>query len=313
MTIEGALKESVAVFCISSDAISFSSGVGNKVSKNARLAGHQAAREALSNSSKDKMKQVFLMFSDGLSGNGADILRGAQEALGTGFRIIGGSASDELGFRETYQYINNNVLTNSVVGLLITGNIYLETGTADGWRPIGKPHTITKAKSNIIKEIDKRAAVEIYEEYFGKSLEELKNIGIGKLGISYPLGIKMKEKDKFLMRAPLKVEDKGSLFLSADIPEGEIVSLMIGDKNLALKTTKGVCIEIASAIQKQRVKFIMVFSDIGRYLLLRQDAYKEIEIIKEIFGDNIPIIGCYTYGGYASFHNQGLSITAFSE
>ena len=102
------------------------------------------------------------------------------------------------------------------MGLLISGGIDISVGKAGGWQPIGKPHKITKARSNIVKEIDNRAAIELYEEYFGKSRKELKNEGIGKLAINYPLGIKMQGKKKYLIRAPLKLEDNGSLVLNAE-------------------------------------------------------------------------------------------------
>jgi len=324
ITITGAFRGSISIFTINSDSISFSLGAARHISRNARLAGHQASKEAFSKSIKDKTTKVFIMFSDSLSGNGADILRGAQEVLGTSFPIIGGAAADELGFQKTYQYLNNNIYTDSIVGLLISGNINIGIGKAHGWQPVGRPHKITRARSNIIREIDRKAAVEIYEEYFEKSFEELKEVGIGKLGVSYPLGIRIKEKNEYLIRTPLKVEENGSLVLNAEIPEGENVTLMMGDRNLALKAAESACMEAARDIQSPNIKFITVFSNIGRYKLLRKDSQKEIEIIKEIFGKNIPILGFYTYGEYASldtyeykgwsnFHNQTFSIAVFSE
>lgn len=320
----GAFRNSVSVFTISSDSMTFSLGEAKRVSKNARLAGYEAANQAFSKSAREKTTKAFMMFSDSLSGNGADILRGVQEVLGTSFPIIGGSAADELRFQKTYQYLNNSIYTDSIVGLLISGNIDIVIGKAHGWQPIGKPHRITKARSNVIREIDRRAAVGLYEEYFGKSLEELKNEGIGKLGINYPLGIRMKGKKEYLTRAPLRLEDNGSLVLNAEIHEGEYVNLMMGDKNLCLDATRDMCGEIDKKIYNRNISFATVFSDIARYNLLRNDARKEIEIIKEHFGKNTPVIGCYTYGQYSSpgkyeykgwsnFHNQTLSMAVFSE
>jgi hypothetical protein len=324
ITQDGLFRASIAVFTISSDSINFSSGTGKHISKNSRLAGHEAAKEAFSNSTKDKTKQVFLIFSDGLTGNGADILRGTQEVLGTSFPIIGGAAADELCFQKSYQYLDNSIYSDSVVGLLISGDINLGVGKAHGWLPIGKPHEVTKAKANIIKEIDKKPAYKIYEEYFEKEFEKLKDRNIGRLGISYPLGMGTKEKNEYLIRVPMKIEEDGSLVLSADIPEGEDINLMMGDKNMALKATETACTKAAEDTLRHDIKFIAVFSDIARYRLLRKDSQKEIAIIKQTFGENIPIIGFYTYGEYASFEayeyrtwsnfqNQTISIAVFSE
>ncbi|PIW67297.1 MAG: hypothetical protein COW10_06400 [Candidatus Omnitrophica bacterium CG12_big_fil_rev_8_21_14_0_65_42_8] len=67
-----------------------------------------------------------------------------------------------------------------------------------------------------------------------------------------------------------------------------------------------------------------MFSDISRLLLLRKDAHKEIDIVKEHIGRDTPILGCYTFGEYTSFNvnesksqcrfnNQSISIALFSE
>jgi len=320
----GVFRNSVSVFTISSDSITFSCGAVDEAAKNPRTISYAAASEA-SNSIKAE-KQAYLMFSDGVLGiNRTDILRGAQELFGTNFPIIGGPATDNLAFQKTYQYLNNNVYLNAISGLLISGKISVGVGKGIGCQPIGRPHKITKAKSNIIKEIDKKVAIEIYEEYFEKSFEELIKEGIAKLGIMYPLGMReSKEKKDYIIRAPLKVGDDGSLILSAEMPEGENVSLMFGDSNLLLESTKDAAMNAVKDIKNKTIKFVIVFSDIGRFQLLKKDAQKEIEIIRSVIGKNIPILGCYTCGEYVPyekngitsqfyFNNQAISVAAFSE
>lgn len=321
---DGPLRGAVSVCAIYSDSISFSFGIGKQLGKNSRLAGHRAATEALSAAIKDKTTKAFVIFSDSLSGNSADVLRGAQEVLGTGFPIIGATAADELCFQKTYQYLNNNIYSDSVVGVLLSGDINIGMGKGLGWQPIGKPHKVTKARSNIIREIDKKAAIGIYEEYFDRSFEELKGMGIGKLSVNYPLGVKIKGKNEYLIRSSMRVEDNGSLVLSAEIPEGEDVSLMIGDRNLALKAARSACTEATRGMQGRNIRFIIVFDDIARYNLLRKDSQKETDIIKEVFGKGAPLTGFYCYGEYGSldtyehrgwsdFQNQAFSIAVFSE
>ena len=322
ITSLGCFQSSVTVCAITSDSITFSYGLGGKLNKNARLAGREAVRQ--STDQNNALRQAYIMFYDCLNGNGTDVLRGAQEILGTSFPITGGSASDELGFQKTYQYLNNNIYTNSVVGLLISGAVKTGIGKAHGWGPIGKPHKITKASSNIIKAIDGRRAVRLYEEYLGKDTDELKIEGIGKLGSSYPLGMHVEEKEEYIIRMPLKIEEDGSLMLSAEIPERENINLMIGDKNSALAATREACLEALESIPKSKIKFAMVFSDVARLHLLRKDSQKESEIIKKILGEDVPFFGCYTYSEYGPFyikgyegqsylHNQAISIAIFSE
>lgn len=313
----GALRNSVTLCAIISDSISFSYGAGYNISKNSRLAGSEAAKR--SSRLKNLTRQAYIMFSDGLSGNGTDVLRGTQEVLGTGFPIIGGATIDDLRFQETYQYLNDNIYTDSVVGLLIYGNIRIGIGKAHGWQPIGKSHKITKASSNIVKEIDGRKAVELYEEYLNKPFDELKMEGIAKLGFNYPLGIQIAEEKEYLLRTPLRINDDASLVLNAEISERQDVNLMIGDKNLAMDAAKKACIEALGSVKKSRIKFAMVFSNVSRFQLLRKYSQNEVEIIKGILGKDVPFFGCYTSGEYAPiqgqsyFNNQSISVAVFSE
>jgi len=319
----GSRADSIAVFIISSNSIAFSCGIGRNVSKSSRSAGHEAAKQA-SNSSHG-IKQSYLMISSSTSGNSSDILRGSQEALGTVFPVIGGGSSGRSYVGKTYQYINSEIETDSVTGVLLSGDLKVGMGQASGWQPIGKPHKVTKAKYNIIKEIDKRIAVEIYEDYFEKSFEELKNKKIFDLGLSYPIGEHMADKTTdYITRVPLKIEDNGELVLNAGIEEEKDISLMIGDKDIVIESAKEAAAKAIDALRGAPIKFAIIFSDISRMLLLRRDAYKEIDAIKEAIGKKTPVIGCYTFGEYAPsisgddrsqclFNNHSVSITLFSE
>jgi hypothetical protein len=99
---------------------------------------------------------------------------------------------------------------------------------------------------------------------------------------------------------------------------------MIGDKDLILESARKAATEALNDIKNAKIKFALVFSDIARLLLLRKDANKEIAIVKEVIGGNIPILGCYTSGEYAPFdtaelkgqchfNNHSISVVLFSE
>lgn len=309
ITPYGSLRDSVTVCAVSSTSIKFTCGVGNNIGKNARLAGSEAAR--YTSKVRDRIKHLYIMFSNCLSGNTADVLRGTQEILGTRFPIMGGAATDDLQFQKTYQYLDNNIYTDSVVGFLLSGDMNIGIGNAHGWLPIGMPHKITSARSNIVAEIDKKRAVELYEEYLGKSAEELKMERIGKIGGNYPLGIPVKERTEYLLRTPLDIKESGSLMLNADIPEGEDINLMIGDKNLALEAAKKACSDALRNMKRTDVQFAIVFSDIARLQLLRKDAQKEAEIIKDLLGTGVPFFGCYTCGEFAPIDSKELNTQSY--
>jgi hypothetical protein len=66
-------------------------------------------------------------------------------------------------------------------------------------------------------------------------------------------------------------------------------------------------------------KLAIAFISISRYNLLRRDAKKELQIIREVLGTEIPVIGMYSFGelapleatsyrGQAYFLNQTVSL-----
>ncbi len=59
---------------------------------------------------------------------------------------------------------------------------------------------------------------------------------------------------------------------------------------------KGLSGPIMDLEKKEMKNFVLVFDSISRYMFLRRDANKELEIIKERLDKDTPLIGIYTYG-----------------
>ncbi len=104
-------------------------------------------------------------------------------------------------------------------------------------------------------------------------------------------------------------------------PQGSLIRLMIGTKESCLAATRQATEEVKKSLLGRPYNFILVFDSISRYILLGRQAQKELEIIKEELGKDIPIIGLYTYGeqaplrainyqGRSYFHNQAITILA---
>ncbi len=295
ISTQGLTKDSVTVVTFRSDTIKFTMGVGERISQNPRAAGQKAAREALK--SGPAQRQLFIIFPDGLTGNISEVIRGAQEVLGTSFPIVGGSAGDELRFQNSFQYFNNSLYQDSVPGILIGGDIKFAITVKHSWFPIGKPHKVTKSKQNIIKELDHRPAIEIYGDYFEKTLDEFGNGELARISVLYPLGVTLKSEDRYLIRAPIKVGEYGALVLPGDVTEGAEVQLMIGDKSIVLESAKEAAQDALKKIKSPfNIRLVLIFSSAARLKLLGRDAKQEIDIIRNVLGNNLPIIGFYTYG-----------------
>lgn len=293
--------------------------------KSALSAGRELGEKLLSGL-RDKRRDLGVIFSDGLMDEGSNLIYGLQERLGRSFPLVGASASDNMRFLRTYLYYNQEVLTDGAVGIIWGGKLNFGLGIKHGWKPLGKPRTITRAEGNIIYEIDGEPAAKIYEEYLARGLPELQK-EIRRISILYPIGMYLVGEQEYLLRNILSVENNGSLRLQGNVIQGGMVRLMIGTKESCLDATRQALEEAKKIlfapivdISKGEIKnFVFVFDSVSRYALLRRDANEELDIIKESFAKETPIIGLYTYGeqaplkaisyqGQAYFHNQTIAI-----
>ena len=298
----------IAVLAFSSQDIKFGIGsVGDLTSINMRIAGSELAKKTLVDFGQNR-RGIFLLIADGLLTDISLILKGVQERLGKVFPIVGAGSSDNFYFKETHQFFQDKVLRNSVTAVLFGGDLRMGLGNRHGFKPLGKPRYITKAEGNTIKTIDNKRASGLYEEYLGLSLGELQSNQFTKTIILYPLGIHLREEKEYLLRTATNILNDGSIVCQGDVPEGSEVHLMIGNKDFCKQAVVDATQEVRDALSGVPPKLVIVFESLSRYRLLGRNAFEEIEVIREILGPAIPIIGMYSYGEIAplkSFHLMG--------
>lgn len=313
ITSDGPSEGSVAVMAIRSDSIDFTVGKGGEIKTGTKEAGAKLV-EDITSKSKGEVN-CLLMLTDVLNGNGADVVRGLQDALDKDHLIVGGAAGDDFLFKETYEYCNGNVLPSSLVGVGLSGNYGIGVGVRHGWVAIGVPMKATKSDGAVLKELDGKPAVSIYEDYFGKKAEELKEEPLAKMAITYPLGISIEGSDELLIRAPITVDDDGAITCAAEIPEGSEVRLMIGSKEEAIKAAEEAAEQALSELKGKTPRAVIIFDCIARRKLFGRYAKDEIDAIQNVLGKDVPLIGFYTYGEiapigdnaenrFSRFHNE---------
>lgn len=322
ITGSGVAEGSVAVMAIQSDSINFTIGKGSDLKSGVREAGAGLAKNILE-SSKEAV-DCLLMFTDVLNGNGAEVVRGIQDVLGENALVIGGAAGDDFLFKQTFEYYGNDISSSSIVGASFSGDCAVGVGVRHGWCAIGAPMIATKSEGAVLKELDGRPAVSIYEDYFGKKAEELREEPLAKLAITYPLGMSIEGSDELLVRDPITVDDQGAITCAAEIPEGAEVRLMIGSKEEAIAAAKEAAEQALSQLAGRSPKAIIMFNCIARKKLFGRFANDEIAAIQEVLGKDVPLIGFYTYGEiapiggnreehFSRFHNETAVIMAIGD
>lgn len=249
-----------------------------------------------------------------------NFLTGLQERLGKSFPLIGGIAACSAYFPKTHIYHKERISEVSAAGILLGGKLNFGFGVKHGWKPLGKTRQVTRAVKNIIYEIDGQSATNLYEDYFACDLKKLRK-ELPYISKFYPLGIYLTNEGDFLLRNIASFEENGSLVLYGDVPNNCQIRLMIGTQESCLEAASQAIQEAKKTLFPQEVKFAIIFDSISRQMLLGRNAIKEVEIIKEQIGPNVPFIGLYTqtelaplkaitYRGEVYSHNQTIVVLA---
>lgn len=321
LTNRGIFKHGFAILLIALDKQMFLNvaAVKDVDKKTSFLAGRDLG-EKLLYGCKNVRRNLSIIFSDGLICDVTNLINGLQENLGKSFPLIGAGASDNFTYQRTFQYFSKEMLSDSSCGVLFGGGINFGHGIKHGWKALGKIRYVTSSQGNVIKEIDGRPAVKLYEDYLAKDAMELGR-ELRRISIFYPIGIYLPGEKEYLLRNIISIREDGSLVTQGDIPQESRIRLMIGTKESCLEATAGACADAKKNLFGQKAKLVIVFDSASRFSLLGRQHVRELEIIKDSFGDETPLIGIYTYGeqaplkslnylGRSYCHNQSINVLA---
>lgn len=317
-------KPSIVVMALRSNTVVFYGTVGERVKNGPAHAGMEAARSMVQAMGEVSM---LMMFTDVLSGSGGEVIAGALQVVGEKCPIIGGAAADDFAFEKTYQYLNEVAYTGAVVALGIKGPIKLGVGVRHGWIPIGVPSIVTSAEGTVVHTINNRPAIEMYKEYFGEVAKELETEKLARLAITYPLGIAVSGYDEMFIRDPLTVLPSGAINFAAEIPVGSEIQLMIGSENEAIEAAGVAGKDAKSNLGWNKTRAAFIFNCVARKKLLGERVEEEIRVVKKEIGEDVPLLGFYTYGELSpviykggllkrpepAFHNETIVVCLIGE
>lgn len=301
LTREGPVHKSVAVMLIRAEGLEVRPGAGDKLSQDPEEAGRAMAQQALEGrlGSGSGPGTLLLTFCEGARGNLSAVLRGAQKVVGRDFPIVGAAAGDDHQFSDTTQYCLTYLLKDSIVGFLLGGSVKFGVGTRHGWAPISRTRTVTRAEGTTLQEIDGRPALQLYKEYLGSVGAELTEHNVARLTAVYPLGFDVEGEEEPLVRFPLHLTTDGHFELSGEVPQGATVRLMLGSRAGVIHSARKAAEEAKASMGGGVVRAAVVFSCFARERVMGREAAKEMHVIRETLGENVPLVGFYSYGELA--------------
>ena len=217
----------------------------------------------------------------------------------TNVTFVGGSAGDDMAFKETYVYANGNTYTDAAALVLIKSNTEFDFLKTQSFESTGKDVTITKADESNRKvlEINNKPAVEGYSKLTG-----IPKNNLSRAFFTSPVGLVSKE-DMFV-RSPQRTEGE-DIYFYCSIKEGMNLKLLeSGDIVEYTKRDLNRKIE-----EKGYPSAIINFNCILRTLELKDK--NQTEDYGNIFTE-IPTVGFSTYGeSFIGHMNQTATMLLF--
>lgn len=171
----------------------------------------------------DPKRYVGIVLIEGLGMHEEEV----NEYLGNAaplLSFVGGSAGDDLLFRETRLFLNGSATNNGAVLLLMEAAVPFVIGKTCSFRPVGSPYRVTRAdaKTRTVYELDGKPVLEAYAKLVGKTPAQLD----GDVFRVNPLGLVIDGKP--WIRSPMQAQPDGGLKFYCAIREGMDVYLMEG-------------------------------------------------------------------------------------
>lgn len=260
-----------------------------------------------------------ILISDGMYVNGTALLGGIHEGMSKCVTITGGMACDGNNFHETFVGMNEKPKEKEVVAVGFYGNS-LRVGYAaqGGWEPFGMDRIITRAKDNILYELDGENALDLYVEYMGGSMDDLTT-----RSLMFPFSIrKDKSSEERIIRTFDKFDESDrSLRFSGDVPQGYVAQFMKGNVEKLSHGARASAEKASQGIKMDNKTVVLAVSCLGRQVAMGQRVGDEIDEIVNVFGKDVSVTGFYSHGEFcplpdnttALLHNQTMTLTILRE
>lgn len=260
--------------------------------------------------------RLVLVLSDGLAVNGTDLVRGLVESLPDETMIVGGLAADGDRFARTWVLVDGVPKSGHVTAVGLSGPLALGAGSQGGWDAFGPERRVTRARGNVLYELDGKPALALYKEYLGELAS-----GLPATALRFPLAIREHQGTGApVVRTILAVdESQQSMTFAGDVPLGWLARLMRSNHDRLIAGAMRAATD-ATAGMANSPALALAISCVGRRLVLGARAEEETEAVLEVLPPGSLQVGFYAYGeispgGSAAceLHNQTMTLTTIRE
>jgi hypothetical protein len=304
---------SVVVTAISSEELQWHHGIAAGLEADPRAVGQRVAKNLMPHLSAETIG--LFVFPDGLkdfvvpTNNLVDNFFGGLEENLPSERFLpmwGGGANANINNWEppTYQYCDDEVITDGVSYALLSGKARAGWAISHGCIPIGGERIVPRSKGNIIYEIDGKPAMEVFEEYIPKgALTHDRDWFryVISLSLCFRAPSYMKDEEYVVRGMPSVSMADGSITVQTEVPEGTSVWLSSRDKEKVSNGFDRMAAQIKDQLGGEKPKLVFQFecATRGKLMFREQEKLQLLNRFRQSLDPDVPWVGFYTVGEIA--------------
>jgi hypothetical protein len=302
---------SVVVTAISSDELRWHNGIVTGLEDDPRTAGKRVAEELRPHLSADTIG--LFVFPDGMTDNLEPFFAGLEGNLSLERFLAlwgGGAGNDFNPGQPTYQYCDDEVVTEGVSYALLSGEAHSAWAISHGLIPIGGERKVTRSEGNVIYEIDGKPALEVLKEYLPEDAiaEDRDWIRYAiSLALSFKAPSYIKDEEYVVRGVPAVRMADGSIVVQTEVQEGTSVWLSSRDKEKITTGFDRMAEQIKDQLGGEKPKLVFQFECLtrGKSMFREQEKLELLKRFRRSVGPDVPWAGFYTIGeiGPVQEHN----------
>jgi hypothetical protein len=317
---------SVVVTAISSDELQWTNGLATGLSGEPHAVGQQVAEDLLPHLSADTIG--LFVFPDGMSAvldtffaaNFDNFLAGLEGNLPSDqfLPLWGGGAGNNFNVEEpTYQYCNDEVVSDGVSYALLSGKAQAGWAMSHSLIPIGGERRVTRCQGNVIYEIDGKPALEVLKEYLPEQAltddRDWINYAIS-LALCFRAPSYMKDEEYVVRGVPAVKMADGTITVQTEVSEGTGVWFSSRDKQKIAAGLDRMAAQIKDQLGGEKPELVFQFdcATRGKMMFREQEKLQLLKRFRQSVGPEASWAGFYAFGeiGPVEEHNNRNLYTA---
>ncbi|MDI1324046.1 MAG: FIST N-terminal domain-containing protein [Algoriphagus sp.] len=218
-----------------------------------------------------------------------------EQHIPSALSVAGGGFLADMMLSTCYQFVDNDIYSQHVVGILISGKCKMETAILHGCQPCSDYITITKAQGPVVMEIDGQPAIQVIDELLGPD----HGIKIRDFAMNVTLGVNRGDKfsdfkeSEYANRLTLAVDEEHQalVMFEPDLTDGTEVQLM--KRNLEPDYIEVAVAELKEKMKGSKPVFSFYINCGGRAKPFSGVNFEDAEEVRRTIGD-VAFSGFYS-------------------